>query len=187
MTDVIRTDRLGLRSWAETDLDAFFAVYSRAEVMRWLGSTRRPLATRDEAGERLAQRAAPDPAGPPHGVWAVCDADDAAPVGSVLLRPLPWSAAVEPTPAQPDVEVGWHLHPDVWGRGYATEAARAMLARAAAHRITAVHAVTHPENDASQRVCRRLGMTYVGRTERYYDVELDLFRVELPAVDAGID
>ena len=177
----IRTERLLLRPWRtgdEADLDAYFDIYSRWDVMRYLGNAPQVLTSREEAADRLAKRAEPDPAGAPYGVWAVCDADDR-PMGSVLLRQLPWSADVAPVPDQPDVEVGWHLHPDAWGKGYATEAAGALLDRARAYGIDVVHAVTYPENASSQAVCRRIGLEYVGRTDRYYDIELDLFRVEL--------
>ena len=178
-SDDIRTPRLLLRPWRPDDLDAYSDIYSRWEVMRYLGSTPAVLSTREEAAERLAQRAAPDPAGPPYGVWAVCCLDDVErPRGSVLMRRLPWSASVDPVPDHQDVEVGWHLHPDVWGRGYATEAAAALVARAWDHRIEQVHAVTYADNVASQAVCRRLGMEHLGRTDRYYDVELELFGVE---------
>ncbi len=177
VTDPIETTRLRLRPWRADDLDAYFDIYSRMEVMRYLGSAPRVIETREEAAERLAMRAAPDPQGPPYGVWAVCPSDSRdIPVGSVLLRQLPWSGTVDPQP-DPDVEIGWHLHPDAWGKGYATEAATAMVDRAAAHGIDVVHAVIYPENDNSRKVCRRLGMEYAGRTDRYYDVELDLFRM----------
>ncbi|HVE63422.1 MAG TPA: GNAT family N-acetyltransferase [Mycobacteriales bacterium] len=175
--DVIPTERLMLRPWRHDDLDAYFDIYSRPEVMHWLGTARQPLASREEAVERLAGRAAPDPEGAPYGVWAVCEAGTDLPLGSVLLRLLPWSATLRPVPGAQDPEIGWHLHPDVWGRGYATEAAGAILDRAWAHGLTEVHAVTYPDNVRSQAVCRRLGMTHLGRTDRYYDAELELFRL----------
>ncbi len=174
---VIHTERLVLRPWRKSDLDAYFDIYSRPEVMQWLGTSRQPLATREEAVERLAGRTEPDPHGPPYGVWGVCERGRDLPLGSVLLKLLPWSAALDPVPREQDAEIGWHLHPDVWGRGYATEVAQVILARAWAHGLATVHAVTYQDNALSQAVCRRLGMTYAGRTNRYYDVELDLFEI----------
>jgi RimJ/RimL family protein N-acetyltransferase len=54
--ELLRTPRLLLRRWEESDLPAFFDLYSRDEVMRWLGShPRRTLATLDEARERLGR------------------------------------------------------------------------------------------------------------------------------------
>ena len=51
-----------------------------------------------------------------HGCWAIEPRDGSSPAGTLLLKPLPDGVG--------EVEVGWHLHPDSWGRGYATEAAR---------------------------------------------------------------
>ena len=81
-----------------------------------------------------------------------------------------------------EVEVGWHLHPDSWGRGYATEAARAVIERGFRAGLPEVYAVVRPGNTASVAVCTRLGMTPLGRMRRWYDVELDAFRLIAPAV-----
>jgi RimJ/RimL family protein N-acetyltransferase len=52
--ELTRTPRLTLRHWEEADLAAFFGLYSRDDVMRWLGPhPRRAVATADEARERL--------------------------------------------------------------------------------------------------------------------------------------
>jgi RimJ/RimL family protein N-acetyltransferase len=74
-----------------------------------------------------------------------------------------------------DIEVGWHLHPDAWGHGYATEAARGALRWGFDRGLEEVHAVVRPDNAPSLRVCGRLAMVPVGRTSRYYDTELELF------------
>jgi RimJ/RimL family protein N-acetyltransferase len=66
------------------------------------------------------------------------------------------------------VEIGWHLHPDVWGRGYASEAARAVLRHGFARGLEEIHAVTHLTNVASQAVCRRIGMEHRGVIEKWY-------------------
>jgi RimJ/RimL family protein N-acetyltransferase len=48
--------------------------------------------------------------------------------------------------------------------------------------VPEVYAVVRPGNDASAAVCRRLGMTPIGRLRRWYGVELDTFRLVAPAV-----
>ena len=54
--ELLRTPRLLLRHWEEADLPAFFDLYSREDVMRWLGPhPRRTLATLDEARERMGR------------------------------------------------------------------------------------------------------------------------------------
>ncbi|WP_218714170.1 GNAT family N-acetyltransferase [Arthrobacter sp. BF1] len=54
------------------------------------------------------------------------------------------------------MEIGWHLHPDAKGAGYATEAASAVMTDAANNGLHSVVAVTDPLNAPSQRVCQRL-------------------------------
>jgi RimJ/RimL family protein N-acetyltransferase len=175
--ELLRTDRLLLRHWDESDLAAFFDLYSREEVVRWLGAhPRRPLTTQDEARERLGRwREHGRGLTVPLGLWAVvpCAAGAVAgqPVGTVLLLPL--SDGDGPTGL---VEVGWHLHPEHQGQGMSTEAARAVLALAAKAGIDQVLAITDLDNTASQRVASRLGMTYDGVTERWFGLTARQYR-----------
>jgi RimJ/RimL family protein N-acetyltransferase len=60
---------------------------------------------------------------PVHGIWAITTATGR-PVGNLHLKPIPLSAGKTPS-GSGDVEIGWHLHPDHWGKGCATEAAEA--------------------------------------------------------------
>lgn len=100
----------------------------------------------------------------------------------VVLVPIPASAGVERDDGADDLEVGWHLHPRAWGRGYATEAASALLERAASAGVPRVVAVTDPDNAPSQAVCRRLGMSDLGLRDDWYDRTLRAFSLSLPAV-----
>lgn len=73
-------------------------------------------------------------------------------------------------PLTPDteMEIGWNVFPRFARRGYATEAARAVIADAfARHRCPRVFALTAPGNLASQGVARKLGMTYAGDVDFY--------------------
>jgi [ribosomal protein S5]-alanine N-acetyltransferase len=66
----------------------------------------------------------------------------------------------------PDVELGFHLRPSVWGRGYATEAARACLDAAfTSLGLDQVIAIVAPGNAASVRVLEKLGMRAAGERE----------------------
>ena len=160
--EVLRTRRLALRAWTEEDLPAYFDLYSRWEVMRWLGPhPRRAVADLDEARERLHRTQARHAAeAPPFGVWAIVPHEDGVPVGTVLLLPL--DDAQGPTG---EVEVDWHLHPDRQGRGLVTEAAGALLGIAALPRVLAL---TDPDNERSQAVAGRLGMADEGLTDRWF-------------------
>ena len=176
---LLRTPRLLIRPWTPDDAEAALAIYGDARVMRYLGSAGAgggsppvpDLETMRQRMRRWFEQSA-DPDGLP-GLLAIVEKESGQPIGSVLLKRLP-DGSGNPTK---DVEVGWHLRPDRWGRGHATEAARAMIAYAfEILRLPEVHAVVYKDNAASLRVCERLGMTHLGETDRYYDVQLELFQ-----------
>jgi RimJ/RimL family protein N-acetyltransferase len=76
-------------------------------------------------------------------------------------------------------EIGWNLHPSVWGRGFASEAAHMMIGEAKEHGLTRLYAVVYPENRKSTAVCQRLGMANQGLTEEWYNTSLLEFVLEL--------
>jgi RimJ/RimL family protein N-acetyltransferase len=173
------TARLVARDWTADDAQAAFDIYGRHEVMRWLGAQpRRPVPTLEAMRERLAiilERGAEQPG---YGLWPLALRVTGTVVGAVLLQPLPGDDG--------EVEIGWHLNPDHWGHGYATEAGRGVLALAFGpgrhgRPPDRVLAVVDPDNARSQAVCRRLGMTHLGQTEQYYDLTLELFELRRDA------
>jgi len=175
VTQTIETERLTLRLFTPDDADFLYDVFRRPEVARWSGDGV-PIADRDEALRRIAgqpKRAGDHPAA---GIFHVSVRDTSVPAGLVLFAPLPSSEGVD----RDDMEVGWHFHPDAWGHGYATEAAQALVDRGFEAGLTEIYAVTHPDNAASQAVCRRLGMTDLGLRSEWYDVELRAFRLDQP-------
>ncbi len=167
---VLRTGRLLLRPWttAPGDLTRMTDIYGREEITRWVGGT--PSLPPEELVSRWATVHALDER---HGCWAI-ERPDGVVAGTVLFKPLPNGVG--------EVEVGWHLHPDSWGHGYATEAARAVIERGFSAGVPEVYAVVRPGNAPSMAVCRRLGMTALGRLRRWYDVELEAFRLMAPVV-----
>ena len=165
------TDRLALRNWTEEDAGFVLDLYSRLEVQRFIGRTPRLMADPAEARERLeAWRRRDDGV---HGIWAVEVKESRRLAGVLLLKPIPLSTGV-PDPAG-ETEIGWHFHPDFWGRGYAAEAASTVLQHGFAQGLQRVVAVTHPLNLRSQRVCGRIGMRHLGVSTRYYDTACELF------------
>ena len=175
--ELLRTQRVLLRHWEESDLPAFFDLYSRDEVMRWLGPRpRRALTTLEEARERMHRwHAREQGLAPPLGLWAIVPLligpRAGQPAGTVLLLPL-----VDTSGPTGLVEVGWHLHPQYQGQGLATEAARAILAVAAKNGIDQVLALTDLDNRASQAVTARLGMNDEGITERWFGLTTRQYR-----------
>jgi RimJ/RimL family protein N-acetyltransferase len=185
---VFGTDRLLIRDWTEDDAPFVLDMYSRWEVARWLGAQPRALGSQDEAVtaiRRWRSRATE----PPFGIWAITERSSGEPKGTVLLVPLP-PAGDDPAGAgstgrgsdggadRGPVEIGWHLHPHAWGHGYATEAGAAAAGRGFEAGLDEVYAVVRPDNIRSLAVCRRLGMTPLGRTSRWYAAELEAFRLD---------
>jgi len=172
-----------LLTWTVADADRHFDMYSRMEVVRWLGSVPTPVASRDESLARIDRWATRAIADSRFGIWAVEIAATGIVAGAVLLVPIPLTGEDQPRPPEQggDVEVGWHLHPDIWGHGFATDAARGAIAKGFADGLDEVVAVVYADNAASLRVCQRLGMEPTGPTGKWYGVELESFRLRRPA------
>jgi len=179
--ELTRTPRLLLRHWERTDLQAFFDLYSRPDVMRWLGpQPRRALASLSEARDRLGRWHTRERGlVAPLGYWAIVPCAEAAgqqadgpPAGTIVLLPLTDDHGL----AGP-IEVGWHLHPRCQGQGLATDAARAVVAMAAQAGIAEVLALTDPDNVASQAVAVRLAMRDEGLTDRWFGLTTRQFRL----------
>jgi RimJ/RimL family protein N-acetyltransferase len=166
------TERCLVRDWRPGEADRMFDLYKRMEVAKWLGSSPKPMQSRDEAERGIARWAERNAALDLGGVWAVERRSDGVVAGTVLLVPIP--------EANGEYEVGWHFHPDSWGQGLATESARGALDLAWAGGLTEVLAVVLPGNDASMAVCRRIGMEAHGLTDRYYKQRMHLFRIAAP-------
>ncbi|MHA7985596.1 GNAT family N-acetyltransferase [Rathayibacter sp. CAU 1779] len=174
----LTTERLQLRPWTLDDVDFLFDMYSRWEVQRFIGRDPRVMTDRAEAIARAERLSSMDH--PVHGIWAITELATGRPHGALLLKELPASGPDEPLRPSGDTEIGWHLHPDAWGRGYATEAATRVLQHAFEGGLDRVLAVTHPQNTASQRVALRIGMSDLGITEEYYNVTCSLFGIDRP-------
>jgi RimJ/RimL family protein N-acetyltransferase len=166
------TERLVLRPWREADADRFADMYSRWDVVRYLGRDPKVLeGGRDEALRRMARWAELGSDDGLFGIWAAEVRATGTVAGTVLLKHLP-DAEGNPTD---DVEVGWHLHPDSWGHGYATEAARGAVQRGFDAGVEELWAVVYAGNEPSMAVARRLGMTPQGPTDRWYGLEMESF------------
>jgi RimJ/RimL family protein N-acetyltransferase len=176
MSPVFGTERLTIRAWtlSESDVDRVYATYSDWSVARWLGPSPRSMSDRDQAVTVIERWRARQEADPRFGAWAAEVRDTGIVAGTVLTSLLP---NTDGSPAT-EVEIGWHLHPDSWGHGYATEAARGAAERAFALGVPAVYAVVYPDNARSLAVCRRIGMTPLGRTDRFYGMSAEAFRLD---------
>ena len=174
----LHAPRLMLRPWRLDEAEIVLDMYSRPEVVRYLGPNPAVLTELTQAQDRIRRWLTIE--GPTHGVWAIVPTGHQHPVGTALLKILPRSGGGAPSGI---TEVGWHLHPNAWGHGYATEAGQRLLQHAWSQGLPQVLAVTYPQNTDSQAVCRRLGMTALGLTEDYYDVSCELFSIARPETD----
>jgi len=156
----LRTERLLLRPYLSEDADAFYQYMSDDEVLRFEPY---PPLDRASSDEELAKRIA-DP-----DFIAVClPPDDDHPwgrlIGHIFFSPCAFSSW----------EIGWMLDRAYWKRGYAKEAADAVISAAfslgLAHRVIAM---CNPENEASERLMRRLGMRCEGRLVKNLYFRLD--------------
>jgi RimJ/RimL family protein N-acetyltransferase len=170
----IRTPRLLLRPWAAADADAALTVFGDEQVARWLApavdripdvETMRALLAR-WAGERVTS---------PSGRWAVEAAESGEVVGAVALLPLP--------PDEVDFEIGWQLAPGAWGNGFAAEAGHAVAHYAFASGADEIFAVVRPRNARGAATARRIGMEWVGETEKYYALTLQVYRLRKGDLD----
>ena len=148
---VVATARLVLRPFDVVDRAPFFVLNTHPSVVESLGSSP-TQAQSDDMIERYSAEMAREG----WGLWAVGEAGDAGArfVGMVGLH------RVRPEiPCAPAVEIGWRLHPDFWGHGYATEAAEAALRFGFEEAgLTEIVAFTTTRNTRSQAVMTRLGM-----------------------------
>lgn len=163
-TPAFTTQRLVARDWRDDEADRMLDMYSRDDVVRFLGPAPRPMRDRAQALERIARARSRNAQDAPYGWWAMEVRESGTVAGTVALVPVDG--------AGPEVEVAWHLHPDSQGNGYATEAARAALDHAHRHGLGEVLALTDEANSASQAVCRRLGLELLGVTDRFYGKDL---------------
>lgn len=141
---MIETERLLLRPMAPGDLDAFIALHAEPEVTRFI----RPLG-RAAAEERL-RKDEREWRERGHGMLAVLDVGGGAFLGRCGLKH--W-------PQFDETELGWALKRTAWGRGYATEAARACTEWGfSTLDVPYLTAMINAENARSIKVAERLGL-----------------------------
>ena len=100
--------------------------------------------------------------------------------------PLVGGAAVLPLPPYGvDLEIGWQLAHPFWGRGLAAEAGRALAGYAFASGVDELFAVVRPRNDRGAATARSVGMEWVGETEKYYDLRLQVYRLRKGEFEAS--
>ncbi len=149
LTGELHTERLILRQWRDSDREPFAELNADAETMRYFPAT----LTREESDafvDRIDCAPRRGRLGPLGGARS-----------SVARRSSASSACSVPRFAPELVEVGWRLHRDHWGNGYATEAARESLRFGFEELgLEEIVSFTTVANTPSRKVMERIGMTH---------------------------
>lgn len=166
----ILTERLRLRPFRQGDLAALSEIFAKPEVWRFPFG-RGFTAEETEAFLHLRMDRQTEPGTSP---GAVEERSTGRLIGYIHLTPPDWLPEVMPA-----VEIGWRLDPGWWGRGIATEGARAVLGYGfEVMDLSEVLSIYQPENTASGRVMQRLGMGLDRRARHpYFGVELLVYRL----------
>jgi RimJ/RimL family protein N-acetyltransferase len=152
--ETIRTGRLLMRRWRESDREPFAALNADVETLKYFPSTLDRAAS-DHLVDVIESWF--DELG--YGLWALEIAGTGQFIGFTGINPLP-----PDVPGAGGVEVGWRLARHAWHHGYATEAARAALAVAFdSVGLREIWSMTAVLNEPSQAVMRRLGLTEAAR------------------------
>ncbi len=145
----LKTERLLLRRWRPADLSPFAAINADPRVMEYFPA---PLSSVESAA--LLERIELCFEDRGYGLWAAEVPGEAALIGFVGLAPVELEIAFAPA-----VELGWRLAPQFWGRGLASEAARATMRCAFEElELPSLVSYTAASNLRSRRVMERLQM-----------------------------
>jgi ribosomal-protein-alanine N-acetyltransferase len=154
----MQTERLVIRELRESDVDGAHRVYGDPEVMRYVGADGTPR-TREQSAAGVA-RMMDGQRRNGFSLWAVELADAGEMIGVC--------GVVHVDGTGPDVELVYEFQRSAWGKGYATEAARACLDAALGPLgLKRVVALAYPENAQSIRIMQKLGMQEVGIVTAY--------------------
>ncbi len=151
----LRTERIGFSEWKQSDLSLAEMLWGNPDVTKYICASGkfRP----EEVAARL-QRELKNNVEYQMQYWKISELESDALIGCCGLSPHGENCC----------ELGYHLLPRFWGKGYATEAAGAVVAYAFANfPCTEIFAMHHPKNAASKNVLMKLGFHYIGT--RFYE------------------
>lgn len=179
MDRIIITERLVLRGWQLNDAAGALTIFGRAEVTRWLTPNMDPVPDLASMRLLLQQWIAEDAHAPARtGRWVVQRFDGGRVIGEVILQPLP---------GENDLQISWHLTPDAWGYGYATEAHRAVADWAFSQAVSELFLLIKPENGRAFDMVTRNHIKSVGETIKYYSQLLLIYGFRPEDLHASAD
>ena len=175
----LETERLLLSPFRPENAEIWVALRTDPEVMKFIRPPRTPEQALAEARGMHFRGA-----GGALGFWCISERVSGDTIGTGILLPLPleardpdWFKLTLEDLKRHEIEVGYHLIPSAWGKGYATEAAKALITFAFEETpLDRILAVTNPENEASQRVLRKAGLIDTG-PQRAYGEDVSGFEI----------
>jgi len=152
MNTLIETDRISLRAWQDKDRAIFADINRDHAVMTYLGPPRSFEQSNTFIDAQIALMGMEEPA-----LWAAATKYDDTFIGFIGVKKINFEAHFTPS-----YEIGWRLAQQHWGKGYATEGAKAALQYAFANwDMPSIHSFTVHANVKSQAVMERIGMQRV--------------------------
>lgn len=177
MARTLTTGRVTLRPWTLDDVEAALVIYGHPDVARWLSPAMDVVGDRQSMRLLLQHWIVEDQrAVPPTGRWAIELNAQRWVIGGVVLRYLP--------PGGQDLEIGWQLARGAWGHGYAAEAGHTVAHWGLGQPgVEELFAVARPTNTRGTATAKRIGMEWVGETDKYYDLRLQVYRMRAADLD----
>ena len=165
---LLKSERLILRQLCKDDQQNIYLLHNNADVMKYI-STSKDNYTHEECREFIERQIAYYDSHPGLGIWAAENKNTGDFIGWVALKDLDNSEYIE---------VGYRLIKQHWGKGYATEAARALIKYGFNQlNLNKITAVALPENKASARVMQKAGMKYAG-IKKYYNADVVFYEID---------
>jgi ribosomal-protein-alanine N-acetyltransferase len=173
------TSRLFLRPVRPDDLDLAIEMFTNPEVVRYVGGSLPVEKIRAQMPNYIKRCG-----GGCIGIWCVIERDTSEKLGTGALLPMPideddtnWDIVEGPDIPNCEIEVGYILKPSAWGKGYATEICKRLLAFAFEETsLVDVVACIDDENNASRNVLFKCGFRGEGR-RRAYGEQSPCFRI----------
>lgn len=151
MDYLFTSERLGFRNWLKSDIPSMVAISADPEVMRYFPKT----ATQKET-EAFISRMQQQYSDKGYCYFAVELLATQKFIGFIGLSYQTYDA-----PFTPCVDIGWRLAPEAWGKGYATEGARACVDYARKSlAMETIYAVATQNNISSVKVMKKIGMQF---------------------------
>lgn len=168
---MLETERLILRRLTADDAEGLYRIYHEPEVLRYFTQGPPESIAAERAG---IERHLLHYARHGFGLYATVLRESGELIGRCGLL-------AKEVDGVPEIEVAYLLSPRFWGRGLASEAARA-IRDFAFHSLnhSRLVAIIHPGNFASKRVATGIGMSFL-RMSRLDDVEVEVFSISKPA------